>query len=404
MLVTFDTLRRDHVGAYAEREDGTLTPHFDALAAQGRLFENAFTPMPTTAPAHASILTGLYPRDHGIERNGDSGTPALMARALQHRLREGGYATGAFVTSAVFGKAMELGGFDHWDDPSQARRPGVEAAEAALAWLDVTPPPVFLWLHIYDPHSPYGSAQHKPAHFPVDLRRYGWVDARYYDDAAVRAQMEALYAEGVREADAALGSFLQGLAARGREPVLLVTADHGELFDEQLAATGFAYGHGSLLTEEVLRVPLLVVGPGVRAERIATAVSLRDVYTTLLAAADLRDGEAAAEGRVDLLRALPERRVVLAARRVFATKRGSPGLDERALAHVRSHAVAASDGTMLVVIGEDGTPLPEGGSDAVLRQAASVALQAEREARSKRRIHPLDSATRARLEELGYLE
>ena len=85
VLVTLDTLRRDHVGAYGAARG--LTPHLDALAAAGRVHERAFTTMPTTAPAHASVFTGLMPREHGVLRNGDP-LPSQWAESMGVSVRE----------------------------------------------------------------------------------------------------------------------------------------------------------------------------------------------------------------------------------------------------------------------------------------------------------------------------
>ena len=406
VLVTFDTLRADHVGV---REEGTpsLTPHLDSLAGRGRVFEHAFTTMPTTAPAHASMLTGLHPHEHGIERNGDRvQEEGLQRAALQRLLGERGYATGAFVTSSVFGRdAMGLDGFDVFDTGEGGLRPGAEAAAAALEWAEAQQQPFFLWLHLYDPHSPYGPASRKPAHYPIDLSRYGWVDPSHYSDPHQREEMAKLYAEGVREADAVLGSLWAGLESLNANPLVLLTSDHGELMAERLDATGFAYGHGAMLGPEVLHVPLVVAGPEITAERVAASASVRDVYTTLLAAAGLPDPSARAEGRFDLRGALPEQRIVAAARREFTARdRLKREIGPAAYAHVRANSVAVSDGEHLVVLGEDGAVAEGADAPAPLVAAGQAALAAQQTARAGRVSEELDDETRARLRALGYLE
>lgn len=403
VLVTYDTLRLDHVGAYAPR-DTSLTPAFDAVAKQGRLFENAFTTMPTTAPAHASILTGLHPREHGVERNGDRVSAEVSAASLVERLRGAGYATGGFVTTHVFRDAMGFGGLDRWDAPEGPFRPGPEAARAALAWIDGVERPFFLWLHLYDPHSPYGPSAGKLAEYPIDLSRYGWVEPERYRDPRARFQMTYLYGRGVQDADQGLAVLLSGLAERSLAPWLVLTADHGELFDEQLEATGFAYGHGALLTPEVLRVPLAIAGPGVAPARVATPVSLRDLYPTLLRLAGLRDEGAAAAGRLDLLGPLPEARVVEASRRSHDDDERGRRAGAAAARQQRAHAVAVSDGARLLVVGLDGEPLPGAPDDPALRDAAQRALAAELARRGERVAAPLDERTRRELEALGYVE
>ncbi len=418
VLVTFDTLRRDHVGAYGWKLPGpSPTPRLDALAAGARVLEGALTTMPTTAPAHASLFTGLHPRDHGVLRNGDRVAPELAAsRGLPRKLRTAGYRAAAFVTSDVFGpEAVGLGGFEPYDAPRKAVRPGSDAVAAALAWLDRVEKgedkPIFLWVHLYDPHAPYGAAAEKAGRYPVDLKSYGWVERARYKDRQARIAMATQYAAGVRDADAALGQLQDGLAARGLDPLLLVAADHGEFMAEYLDRLGFAYGHGSILGPEVLWIPLLVSGPGIEPARVAGAASIADLYTTLLEAAGVGDAAARQEGRVDLRGDPPPGRVVEAARRLFdAAERRRRHIDDAAQRHIRARAVAVSDGRSLFVVGEDGKPAgaPTGPDVAApppaLAEAARAALAAQRAGEARRRQAALDPATKQRLEALGYVE
>ena len=85
LLVTIDTLRRDHVGAYGDGRG--LTPNLDALAATGLVHERAYTTMPTTGPAHLSAFTGLYPSEHGARSNGEPLPPRFASRELAQRMR-----------------------------------------------------------------------------------------------------------------------------------------------------------------------------------------------------------------------------------------------------------------------------------------------------------------------------
>ena len=409
VLVTFDTTRADHVGPRGERGP-SLTPHVDAIAATGRVFSNAFTTMPTTAPAHASMLTGLATHEHGIQRNGERATdPEVVARALQRRLGDAGYATGAFLTARVFDRdAMGLGGFDEFDIGRRGLTPGAEAVAAALAWAEGQSAPFFLWLHLYDPHAPYGSAEYKRVHYPVDLKRYGWVEPEHYATPAARAEILARYEEGVRDADAAFGALRAGLAelARGGpEPFYVVTADHGELLAEELDTSGFAYAHGATLGPEVLRVPLVVAGPGVSPGLVTAPATVRDVYTTLLGAAGLVDSAAAEEGRADLRGELPADRLLAAARREFTvSNRRKRELGPEVYAYVRAHAVAASDGEQLVVVAEDGSQTAGSDASPDLLDLAAATLEAMLASRADGEGEPLDEETRDQLRALGYVE
>jgi arylsulfatase A-like enzyme len=413
VLVTLDTLRRDHVGAYGWKLPGTSpTPQLDALAQRARVFEGALTTMPTTAPAHASLFTGLHPRDHGVLRNGDRVSAELAAaRGLPRQLRGAGYRVAAFVTSDVFGsEAIGLGGFEPYDAPGKGLRPGRDAVAAAFAWLDQVAQgedkPLFLWVHLYDPHSPYGAEAEKVGHYPVDLQAYGWVDRARYRDKQARIAMATAYAGGVRDADAALGQLLDGIAQRGMDPLVLVAADHGEFMAEHLDRLGFAYGHGSILGPEVLWIPLLVAGPGIEPARVRGAASIVDLYGTILEVAGVGDPAAAREGRHDLRNDPPPGRVVDAARRLFdPAERRHRGVDAAALRHIRSRAVAASDGSALVVAGADGKPAdPKAPAPEALVAAAKRALAAQRAGEARRKQAALDPATKQKLEALGYVE
>jgi len=412
VLVTFDTLRRDHVGAYGWKLPGpSPTPRLDLFAQRARVFEGALTTMPTTSPAHASLFTGLAPRDHGVLRNGDRVGEELAAdRSLPQKLAASGYRVAAFVTSDVFGPALGLGGFEPWDARGRGLRPGTEAVGKAFEWLDQIARgedrPVFLWVHLYDPHSPYGPAADKRKHYPIDLKTYGWVERARYRDKKARIAMATRYAEGVRDADAAFGQLLDGLAERGLDPLVAVASDHGEFMAEHLDRLGFAYGHGSILGPEVLWIPLLVAGPGIEPARVGGAASIRDLYTTLLEAAGVGDPRAESEQRIDLRADPAPGRVVDAARRLFdPAERKKRGIDEAAARHIRARAIAVSDGSALLVVGADGKPAEaKTAPRAELAAAAREALAAQRASEERRKEAPLDPGTREKLEALGYVE
>jgi membrane-anchored protein YejM (alkaline phosphatase superfamily) len=394
LLVTIDTLRRDHVGAYGD--DRGLTPRFDALAAEGLLHENAYTTMPTTGPAHLSALTGLYPSQLGSRRNGEPLAPQFSSRDLAQRLSQRGYATAAFVTTRLVANAATgLRGFEIYDAPRSVLRPGDDAVSAALAWLDVEKRrPVFVWLHLYDPHAPYGTADEKGRSFPVDRTRYGFVDRDYYASRENRRAMEERYARGVQSADAALGRILDGMRERlGTRLFVLVAADHGESLAEHLEERGFAYDHGQYLDPEEIEIPLIVVGPGIAPGRSRGAASLRDVYTTILGVSGAGDPDASSEDRRDLRLRDDARRVVRIERRAFVAAQPDS---------VRAHGAAAADGARIVIIAEDGSS-----PDAADPRAADL-LEAARSGLDPRAADAtpaeISSETREALRDLGYAE
>ncbi len=391
VLVTLDTVRCDHLGIHGSRLG--LSPSLDRLARTGLVHESAYTTMPTTGPAHLSMLTGLHPSQHGSRRNGEPLGPVGAARELGLRLREAGYRTAAFVTTPLLARrATGLAGFDHYDEPDGLLRSGRRAAEDALVWLAAEPArPVFLWLHLYDAHSPYGSATQKRARLPLDPARHGFVGAAALADASERARVAQRYARGVADADAALGVLAAGLAGLlDAPPLWIVTGDHGEALDEWLEARGYAYDHGEFLDEEQVCVPLVVAGPGVAPGRSTSAASVRDVYTTLLAAAGLADPDASSEGRLDLRRARDARRIVLVERKRVGA--AAPAL-------VRAHAAAAFDGEQGVIVGDAAAEPPGAAGEPVdLLEAA----RRHRDGADDRGPRAADPGLREALEALGY--
>ena len=165
VLITIDTLRADRVGAYGYAR--ARTPHIDALAARGVRFEHAFATAPITLPSHASLMTGRYPPGHGSRHNGikvDANVPTL-AKALS----AAGFTSGAFVSAFPLDRRFGLNdGFAAYDDkmPREGRkraeneRAGRLTVDQAIAWLRLTPPVpgnrLFLWVHLFEPHAPYG--------------------------------------------------------------------------------------------------------------------------------------------------------------------------------------------------------------------------------------------------------
>lgn len=236
------------------------TPALDALAREGFRFPAAASTAPITQPAHASLLTGLVPRRHGVRDNGQvlGGTPATLAE----RLRAAGYRTAAFVSG--YPLAAEFGldrGFEHYDDElttgaaGRLERPAGETTAAALAWLGSAAEPWFLWVHYYDPHDPY----EPPSGF-------------------ARPGPRGAYEGEVAYVDAAVADLRRGAAGRTGEVLTVFTADHGESLGEHGEET-----HGFFIYESTLAVPLVFHLPGrVKVGESRVAARLVDVAPTVL--------------------------------------------------------------------------------------------------------------------------
>ena len=285
ILISIDTLRADRLGCYGA--EAVETPAIDRLAAEGVRFENAFSPVPLTLPAHWTIHTGVEPWNHGVVDNGMTLlTPP--AATLAERFSSAGYDTGAFVAAFVLNRTFGLDrGFARFDDgPADdaaldqllhATAPADERVGRALAWLRrPRAQPFFLWLHLYDPHAPYDPPPAFRALYPG--RPY---DAEVaFVDTQVARVLAAIQAAGIAD-----------------QTLVALVSDHGESLGEHGEAT-----HGLLLYDATLRVPLLVRLPGnlpagsVRDE----VVGLADIAPTVLALAGL-PAESGVDG-IDLFR------------------------------------------------------------------------------------------------------
>src|SRR5437879_1278478 len=165
VLITVDTLRADRLGCYGNRS--VPTPTADRLARDGVLFARAMAQVPLTLPSHVTLLTGTFPMWNGVQdlttTGLGSGIPTLAEIFKRH-----GYTTAAFVSSFVLNSMWGLNrGFDVYDDetdggsganghPSLLERRGDRTVDRARTWLDShSDQPFFLWVHLYDPHSPY---------------------------------------------------------------------------------------------------------------------------------------------------------------------------------------------------------------------------------------------------------
>jgi choline-sulfatase len=255
VVVTIDTLRADRVGTYGYK--AARTAAIDGLARRGALFERAYSVAPITLTAHASLMTGLYPPGHGARHNGirlDLDVPTLA-----ETLGRAGFATGAFVGAFPLDRRFGLiKGFGTYGDrmPRTAggapanERPGQAAVDEALEWLAQNRAGRhFLWVHLFEPHAPYGTPGEG-----------GSIGERY--DAEVT------------EADRQAGRIFE---AAGEDTAIVLTADHGEAFGEH-----GEIGHSIFVYDTTLRVPLILAGPGIPARRVEAPVSLVDLAPTVL--------------------------------------------------------------------------------------------------------------------------
>jgi choline-sulfatase len=300
VIVTLDTLRADHVGAYGGR--AAATPRLDGIAAAGLLALNASTHVPLTRPAHVTLFTGLLPPEHGVR---DNLSPAVVPSVplLAEQLKQRGFRTAAFVSSVVlaadsgldrgfdtYGARFEaegggLGAESRRDVSPHGPRDGIHSRRVppngqaqflgtaqkrgdrtlaeAVAWLERNAPEaragtrLLLWLHLYDPHDPY----EPPEPYATGYAQSPYAGEVAWTDELVGRLDDALARLGLREGT-----------------LLLVASDHGEGLGEHGETL-----HGFFTYQSTLAVPLMLRGPGVvPGTRLRPLVGLVDVAPTLL--------------------------------------------------------------------------------------------------------------------------
>jgi choline-sulfatase len=262
LLVTLDTTRADHLGCYGA--NFAATPNLDKLARKGVRFEEAISPAPLTLPSHASLLTGMVPRRHGVRNNALfrlGPEPELLASVLGRH----GYSTAAFVSSVVLDRITGLDrGFDRYDDtlrigPRESfdyqERAAIQTNDAVFRHLDELDEPFFLWVHYFDPHLPY---------VPPDPYRGRFPDRPYDGEIAFM--------------DEQFGRLLGAVRKKKTSLLVVVAGDHGESLGEHGEDA-----HGLFVYQATQRVPLIIAGPGVPRGKVVTArTGLVDVAPTLL--------------------------------------------------------------------------------------------------------------------------
>ena len=276
IVVSIDTLRSDHLPVYGYR--GVATPNLDALAADSLVFDRAYSHVPLTLPSHATLFTGLLPAENGV-RDNVAFSLAATHPTMASFFNSHGYATGGAVSAIVLSHESGIArGFDFYEDSVEAtrlreslgrvQRAGMETEGKLAEWLaGEKRRPLFAFLHIYEPHSPY----EPPEPFAKRYRE------RPYDGE-------------IAAADAVVGRFVGELKAQGlyEDSIVVLLSDHGEGLDDHGEAE-----HGIFLYRESIQVPLWIKLPGSRrrGQRVESPVGLIDVFPTVAELAGLTPPE-----------------------------------------------------------------------------------------------------------------
>jgi arylsulfatase A-like enzyme len=309
LLVTLDTTRADHIGAYGHA--AARTPHMDALAARGIRFDQAYAQIAVTGPSHTTMMTGTGTWTHATLLNG---VPVPEDRAvLAEELRGLGWQTGAFVSAYVLDgdKGFERGFEVYDDDFSSLRsegllglrlraaavrrfrpdlvleRRGDRTVDAALDWLEGRDGGFLLWVHLFDPHGPYVPPAPYDEFYRGDPRDPAHTSMSQVDPEEVAPYLReslagvtdvdwvlAQYDGEIAFADAQLGRLLEAIP---EDTVVVVVGDHGEAFGEH----GVWFDHGDDLYDASTRVPFILAGPGIDPAVRQDLVELTDLAPTL---------------------------------------------------------------------------------------------------------------------------
>ncbi|MDG2333789.1 MAG: sulfatase [Myxococcota bacterium] len=283
IVISMDTLRADRLGSYGYAR--STSPTIDALGARGARFARAHSPAPWTLPSHASIFTGLTPQVHATHGWGDkipSSVPTLAELLRNAGWRTFGHTTGGFV-SGRYGFSR---GFEEYVDKLSGFKMTLNAARRKIESLPADEP-YFLFLQTFTVHCPYPASPAHRASFrsqpeSVVIEMASPCTVRPLEINFSEAQKRLFsdrYDAAIRSADEQLAGFIEFLDQRGEleDTYLVLLSDHGDEFGEH---DGIFHGH--TLYEELLHVPLIVVGPGIEPSVIEEPVGLVDFMQTAL--------------------------------------------------------------------------------------------------------------------------
>lgn len=327
LLLTIDTLRFDHLSYNGYYRN--TSPTIDSLSEEAVVFDNAYTPLPRTAPALASLLTGSYPHRHGVRSNGHH----ILAESnvtLAEILSDHGFRTGAFVHNPVLSPFRKLSqGFQDYSEvyglASQLERiPALRLVkdlglntrrrylldwnasldiDLATSWLkDCSGDRFFLWLHYLEPHIPYSPPPRYVGLYGNDYRgKYRWGFSFTPEEQRentfgcklprkeIRRAVD-LYDSEIRYVDDQIGRLMKYLEESGlaENTLIVFTSDHGEGLGEH----DYFFEHGDFLYQDNSKVPLFFILPGTNLKaHIRGPVSLNDVFPTVLELFGIQNGQ-----------------------------------------------------------------------------------------------------------------
>lgn len=300
VIIAIDSMRADHLGCYGYPLP--TSPAIDALARESVVFDRAFAAGIPTMPSFTTLYTGLHPYRHGIVAHSGNRFLSPEIRMLPQLAQQQGYLTAACDNLVVQGSGRGnwfARGYDHYAGfvykPFSDQSTWItDRAQAFLSHAARRPEqPLFLFLHYWDPHSPYGplpprdTLHYTPGSGEVDMRAVHAIAPDYYPaflgDMRLRypddyAYVVAQYDGEISQVDAQVGRLVAALKERGRwdDTIVLLLSDHGEAFGEG----GLYFDHHGLF-DAVTRISVLLRVPGQRPGRSRAMISSEDLMPTL---------------------------------------------------------------------------------------------------------------------------
>ena len=323
VIIAVDSLRADHLGCYGYERP--TSPSVDALASESAVFDAGLAAGIPTTPSFTTLYTGLHPYRHGIvahygERRLSEDILLLPQLAKRH-----GYLTAAVDSLVVQGGGRGswfARGYDHYAgfhyEPFGDQ--GSRLTDTALRLVEErTDKPLFLLVHYWDPHTPYGplppydTMHYEPGSGAYEMHDVIGLCPEYYEGFIEDMNLEhpddyayvmAQYDGEISQVDAQIGRLVDGIKESGtwENTVLLLVSDHGECFGEG----DFHFDHHGLY-DAVTRVPMILHAPGLRPSRIGGLASTEDVLPTLadLAGLPLPDYDLTGESLLPHLEGAP---------------------------------------------------------------------------------------------------
>jgi len=289
VLITIDTLRADHLGSYGYKRD--TSPNIDSLAEKGILFENAYSQSSWTYPSMASMHTSLYPTQLGVNRFENRINEKLLT--IAEHMKNNFYDTQAVVSNIIVSRIFGFGqGFSEFEETFDGTANLVTSkmtTEKAIELIGQNKDDkFFLWVHYMDPHDHYINHDEFEYASPdyngrvtsaLGTKELNQMKETFNEKDITHIQN--LYDEEISYTDKYIGQLIDSLSEYGIDDntIIILTADHGE---ELMDKTRF--GHGHTLSQEVIKVPLIIYDPRnhkLAGQRISQNVEVRYIAKTI---------------------------------------------------------------------------------------------------------------------------